>query len=392
MLGMRPIRNSSSTTPARKPRRPVRRVAKILVLMGAAGFAANVLAAAVLQLEHGIGSSPANDSRAALPNYRGVDWADTHFREFGELETVHHSYVGWRRLPYRGETITIDDHGVRATYQPPQTQPGKVIAFFGGSTMWGSGSDDERTIPSAFAKNHRDYRALNFSETAHTAHQNVNGLIQVLAGGLEPDVVVFYNGSSEINKCRVGVTAFSTTDEPEIRELLDRQRRGLQRGEAFRSVFQPVRALADRMVDSFRARLFGSVTGHDCLSDPAKAELIARTMLWDWLAAKRLVEGYGGRFVAALQPVAYFSNTRKDHIKIDRELQGQYEAVYSMYDALLDDFPALQDNFLDLRGVFDRDEYIYIDADHAGPNGNAIVAAAIGSFLEGRAGRLSASR
>lgn len=94
--------------------------------------------------------------------------------------------------------------------------------------MWGSGSDDERTIPSAFAKTHPQYRAINFSETAHTAHQNLNALVQVLAGGLEPDVVVFYNGSSEINKCRAGLSAFSTTDEPEIRQLLKRERRGFQ--------------------------------------------------------------------------------------------------------------------------------------------------------------------
>ncbi|MGH6901409.1 MAG: hypothetical protein ACREIR_01565, partial [Geminicoccaceae bacterium] len=80
-------------------------------------------------------------------------------------------------------------------------------------------------------------------------------------------------------------------------------------------------------------------------------------------------------------PVAYFSATRKDHIRIDRSLTEQYQAVYSKYDALLGDFPELERNFLDLRRVFDRDEYIYIDADLAGPTGNALIAAAIGAFL-----------
>jgi hypothetical protein len=351
------------------------------MLAASLGLGANLVAALALQIEHAIDPTP-SDSRAALPNYRGVDWAKAHFREFVQLEEVHHSYVGWRRLPYRGETINIDQNGVRRTYVDPEVAPTGTIAFFGGSTMWGSGSDDLHTIPSAFAKLHPTYRAYNFAETHHTAHQNLNALVQVLAEGLEPDVVVFYNGSSEINKCRVGLTAFSTNDEPEIRALLDRERRGLQSGEAIRSIFQPVRTFAEHARRSLHARFFGPDEPSECSVNPAKADQIARALLWDWVAAKRLVEGYGGRFVAALQPVAYFSSTRKDHIKLNPAKQAEYEVVYAKYDELLPEFPALEDNFLDLRHVFDRDEYIYIDADHAGPNGNAIIAGAISAFLD----------
>jgi hypothetical protein len=381
MLGVRPIRISSSIATRPRGRPALRRIGRTLVLVACLGFAANVLAAVIVQLEHALGVATASDTRAGLPNYQGIDWADTHFREFLKLEEVHHSYVGWRRLPYQGATINIDQDGMRRTYVDPATTPTRTIAFFGSSTLWGSGSDDEHTIPSAFARMRPEYRALNFGETAHAAHQNLNALVQVLAKGLEPDVVVFYNGSSEINKCRLGLTAVSATDEPEIRRLLDREHRGMQTGEAFRSVFQPVRMLAHKLRHSIEARLRGPVEPHDCSTDPAKAELIARILFWDWLAAKRLVEGYGGRFVAVMQPVAYFSVTRKDHIRIDRAWTEQYKAVYSNYDALRGDFPELESNFLDLRGVFDRDEYIYIDADHAGPNGNAIIAAAIGAFL-----------
>ena len=377
MFGVTPMRNS----PARSHSPDAaRRFGRALLWLGCLGFAANLLAASILHVE-ALLDKPSLDARAHLPNYREVDWAQTHFREFAELVTVHRSYVGWRRLPYRGETITIDQNGIRATYADPAANPTKTVAFFGGSTMWGSGAPDEHTIPSAFAKLYPDYSAINFAETAHTAHQNLNALVQVLAEGLRPDVVVFYNGSSEINKCRVGLDAFSTTDEPEIRDFLERQRVGFQGNEAFWSIFHPTRIFAERLARSFEARFLGGGERRDCNADPAKTETIARALLWDWLAAKRLVEGYGGRFVAALQPVAYFSRTRTDHIKIDRDLQAQYQAVYDGYDRLLPEFPALADNFLDLRGAFDRDEYLYIDADHAGPNGNAIIAAAIGAYL-----------
>ena len=77
----------------------------------------------------------------------------------------------------------------------------------------------------------------------------------MLASGLRPDVVVFYNGSSEINKCRVGLSAFSTPDELEIRELLERERRGFQSHEAFWSIFHPARTLTGRVRRSFEMRL-----------------------------------------------------------------------------------------------------------------------------------------
>ena len=378
MLGTKPLRASSAVTTHR--RNLWSRGRRAFVWLACVALSVNLLAAALLQVEAFL-DAPSADRRAHLPNYDGLDWADAHFREFVGLETVHHSYVGWRRLPYRGETITIDENGIRSTYSDPAARPTKSIAFFGGSTMWGSGATDDQTIPSAFARSHPDYRAINYAETAHTAHQNLNALIQVLAGGLEPDVVVFYNGSSEINKCRVGLSAFSTTDEPEIRRLLEPERPELEIGKALFAIFHPTKVFAERLRGSLEARLRGGEDRHDCHADPGKAEMIARILLWDWLAAKRIVEGYGGRFVAALQPVAYFSRTRVDHIELDQDLREQYQAVYRNYDRLIREFPTLQRNFLDLRGAFDRDEYIYIDADHAGPNGNAIIAAAIGEFL-----------
>jgi hypothetical protein len=125
MLGDRPIRISSSIATRPRGRPALRRVGRTLVLVAYLGFAANVLSAVIVQLEHALGAATASDIRAGLPNYQGIDWADTHFREFLELEEVHHSYVGWRRLPYQGATINIDQDGMRRTYVDPAThRPG----------------------------------------------------------------------------------------------------------------------------------------------------------------------------------------------------------------------------------------------------------------------------
>lgn len=381
MLNVRPVQAVPSTLSPPKLASIGRWVARSFLVIAGAVFALNLLGAAALHLKNSMPSAVA-DRRADLPNYQGVPWARTHFREFGELPMVHHSYDGWRRLPYRGETINIDENGIRRTFVDPSATPTRTIAFFGGSTTWGSGADDDHTIPSLFAQLRPDYRAINFGETAHTAHQNLNTLIKVLADGLVPDVVVFYNGSSEIHKCRVGLTWFSDVDEPRIRRFLAEDERGLQGADAFWAMLYPARQLAEVALRSVNARLHGAAEKRDCSDDSVKTEMIARALLWDWLAAKRLVEGYGGRFVAALQPVAYFSHTRTDHITIDEDLTRQYGALYPRYAPMLArEFPALEANFLDLRAAFDRDEYLYIDADHASPNGNAIIAARISDHL-----------
>lgn len=159
-------RKSVRTSPSRpaRPRSPdvSRRIGRTLVGLGCLGFLTHLLAASILHLEAFL-DRPSSNPRAHLPN-ENVDWAATHFREAAELVSVHHSYVGWRRLPYRGETITIDENGIRSTYADPAATPTKTIACVGGSTMWGPGATDEHTIPSALAKLHPEYRAINFAE------------------------------------------------------------------------------------------------------------------------------------------------------------------------------------------------------------------------------------
>src|SRR5918995_757257 len=109
MRSARSLRTSSAVT--RRARNLWSRGGRAFVWLACLGFAVNLLAALLLHLEAWL-DQPSLDRRANLPNYQEADWAKTHFREFAELVTVHHSYVGWRRLPYRGETIEIGDDGI----------------------------------------------------------------------------------------------------------------------------------------------------------------------------------------------------------------------------------------------------------------------------------------
>src|SRR5262249_7327904 len=56
------------------------------------------------------------DPRSQLPNYQGITWAAQHYRELDQLRTAFKSFVGWRREPFEGETITvIGPYGQRRT-------------------------------------------------------------------------------------------------------------------------------------------------------------------------------------------------------------------------------------------------------------------------------------
>lgn len=123
-------------------------VINILVLMGlliVLNFAAILIFQGYRIIKYSIvkpSANPSIDTRGGLPNYKNIDWAHKHFKEFGELQSEYRSYIGWRRLPYKGETININEQGIRNTPQSElATEKSPLVVFLGGSTMWGTGAD-----------------------------------------------------------------------------------------------------------------------------------------------------------------------------------------------------------------------------------------------------------
>jgi hypothetical protein len=316
-----------------------------------------------------------------LPNYQGAEWARKHFLEFNELDANYMSYYGWRRSPYTGATIHIDDHGLRRTYRDQTVTPERTIAFFGGSTMWGSGADDDRTIPSEFTKLNPEYVGYNFGESGYVAHQSLNLFLERYFEGLRPDVVVFYDGANDVwAKCQYQLGPYSDWMEADIRSTLrdaraPRARRGATNSETALALVQPLRSLVEKLRVVVSNEDVSDASHYDCHSNPKKAAQIARVLLSDWLLVKTLVESYGGTFLAVLQPVIYFSHTKADHLELSQALRWQYETVYPLImDMIEREFPELSGNFMDLRHALDRDEYIYIDWCHLSPNGNRLIA------------------
>jgi hypothetical protein len=318
--------------------------------------------------------SPAHDPRASLPNYQGVGWAKKHFEEFGALRTVYQDFIGWRRAPFAGETITIDAQGYRR--HPGSPEPARAdVWVFGGSTIWGPGANDETTIP-ANIQRFSSKPTFNFGEAAYTAHQSYNLLMKQFLLGGRPKHVVFYDGANEVViKCRTELTFYSAAQEATIRERL----RGLgNSGSSALEAFAPTVTVLGKLAQ----RGSGSQAAHfDCDVNEAKRKLIAATLAMDWALARKLTEQFGATFHAVLQPVAYTGAPNLDHlatVRNDTLMRAQYDSVYSEIQRQLFDANV---PYTDLRRAFDGKDLLYIDFAHVVPRGNEIIGKAIAELL-----------
>jgi hypothetical protein len=158
----------------------------------------------------------------------------------------------------------------------------------------------------------------------------------------------------------------------------------LRNPESFGFLLLPIANFVDKLGRVIGSRARAAESFFDCQDKPDKAREVARALLQDWLYAKHLTESYGGRFIAVLQPVAYLSRTRLDHLTLDPTLGRQYAIVYPLVLDLLEhdpQFAPLRASFLDLRSALDVDDYLYIDWCHLSPDGNALVAAELSAGL-----------
>lgn len=313
--------------------------------------------------------------RGQLPNYEGIEWADTHFKEFSELTTTYFDYITWRRDDYSGKTINIVD-GLRATIKPQSVNDelGEVW-FFGGSSTWGSGANDAQTFPSIFARE-TNARVINFGESGYIARQSYALLAnQYITGSasLNQRTVVFYDGVNDVSTpCRIERRGLGTALQNEIQIKLKRVG---QDKWTFLRTFAQLRDLLAAISEKVSGRSTDSVGRfYDCDTNPKKAEMVAASLVSIWEQAQKLTSANGDRFLAILQPVAFVGSPNVEHIDLDDEisvaLSRQYSAVYPLIKAESE----MRDiNFLDLTDAYDSREFLYIDFCHVSPQGHEIL-------------------
>ena len=313
------------------------------------------------------------DARARLPNYPDRAAAERMFREFDLLHTEYVPYRGWRRLPFDGVYVNAGADGDRVHRAPDFAgTPRATVRFFGGSTMWGTGAADDETIPAQFNALHPDLRVYNHGQTGYVTRQNLARLINLVNEGEPMDLVVFYDGYNDVRTlCRFDTAVQGHSREEKIRRALRPQ--GNVLATLSGSTVKVVRFFLPkpRPDDALPSR---------CHADLERGPRVIRTLLSNWRTAREVARLGGAEFVAILQPVAAVSTGRTDRLVNDATFKGRaHELLYPELQRAV--AAAGEDWMHDLSTLYDRDEYIFVDAAHVSPNGNRMMAERLSELL-----------
>jgi hypothetical protein len=324
------------------------------------------------------------DPRAEADCYPKEEWVPNLYREFSASgRESWHPYVYWRRKPFSGKFINIDDDGLRkslyAVQDSVRTAPAIRLFFMGGSTLWGTGVRDDHTIPSLtgdmLSQKGFHTEIYNFGESGYVTTQELVALMVELQKGNVPDIVVFYDGVNDV------FSAFQQNEAGIPQNEYNRQ----AEFNAFRgkknlvssvfsslSTFSTVRFITEK---AKRKKDFSSTYSH--ADSETLSSAVARHYWHNLQMAEALAKEYGFKTVFYLQPAIF----HKDHLT-PYELKQFEEMKYlkpffeQAYRKTADaegkpagiDFQNISDIFMDIEAP------LFIDWCHIGESGNRIIA------------------
>ena len=142
---------------------------------------------------------PKNDKRAELPSYQDHDKARRIYHDQRISNSLYTPFSEWRQPQYTSENLNIDENGYRLhTVGTDNDANAQTLGFFGGSTVWGTGVDDNGTLPGQFDAHHDKYIVTNYAERGYTSFQNLIDLMKLMNQNKAPKVAVFFQGFNDI--------------------------------------------------------------------------------------------------------------------------------------------------------------------------------------------------
>jgi len=351
--------------------------------------------------------------RENVSYYSSQDWAKRYWHEFRLTRTQrYYPYVGWKRAPFNGETIKIDQNGLRSTPGADCSAKSFKVFTFGESSMWGTGSPDWGTIPANLQKYLEKTRpgpvcVMNFAESAYVSTQDVIMLLLQLRSGNVPDLVVFFSIAGDIGAAyesgRVGAHANL--------DLIAARVEGRSKPPTFVDWLRSTNAylLIDELVGKLTlADPEQKQPGHSEFMDqvaPTRSEplnyqsmgidvsKLSASIVQDYLGnyeiVSTLAQKYGFKYLFFAPPIISLGN--KPLTREEKKMKSGLESnaaldklVTSVYQRIERESSTHQNLYL-MIDIFDRyDGLLWIDGGHVTPVGNQLIAKRMLDIIQAR--------
>lgn len=310
--------------------------------------------------------------------YKNSFWAKKYFDCFNKIGKDYYPFYEWRKKELKSQFINISNEGIRKTYNPVYKDNLVKVFVFGGSTIWGTGSRDEYTIPSLLSKDLNRQQDLyfvnNFGESGYVLNQELVFLTIQLKKGKIPNYVIFYDGVNDVLSAFLnGKTGFiyhydrwkmKLNMEPKIFNEMSRE-----------AILNNIKLYY--YVDLFIKKY---IKNEDVVPKYADADLrkLACQVIEEYKEnitfIDKLSKAYGFQYMFIWQPVLFTSSSITDEERRilfvqDENLKTLFAYTYEMADKL--NIP----HFYNLSHIFDnKKETFFIDDCHISEKANLIVA------------------
>jgi hypothetical protein len=364
-------------------------------------------------------SSPApqlvkeRNPRETVSYYASQDWSEQYWYEFKlSSKQQYYPYVGWRRTPFKGKTIKIDQNGLRLTPGADCSAKSFKVFVFGESSMWGTGSPDWGTIPANLQRDLAKMRqgpvcVMNFAESAYISTQDVIMLHLQLRSGNVPDLVLFYSIGGDIGAAyesgRVGVHANLDQIAARFEErsnrstLVDWLRStyaysliGELMGKLTIANLQEKQPGHAEFLDQVASTPSKPVTYQSMGIDVAKlSDSIVQDYLGNYEIVSALAQKYGFKYFFFAPPIISLGN--KPLTGEEKKMKSRLESnaaldklVTSVYQRIERESSTHQ-NLYSMVDIFDRyDGLLWIDEGHVTPVGNQLIAKRMLDIIQAR--------
>lgn len=321
--------------------------------------------------------------RPDAPYYDAQRWSKIYWREHARAGGKRYQpFVEWRRRPFAGETIRIDQRGVRETPGADCREGALVVFMFGGSTMWGWGATAELTIP-ALLQSELSQRlqepvcTINFGEDSYVSTQEIITLILELQRDHVPSLVIFLDGINDVSGAySTGVAGYHQFRD-QMKALLEPKSPGWLRVLQGSQTARLVRLVRERTEEA-------SVPTR---SDPQSlAEEVTRNYAANHEIIAALAKQYGFDAFLFWQPALPACSKRLTPVEekllgeLDPGLVSLFEEVYPRVRRLASE----TEGIFDLSSVLDSYEgQMFIDPVHTTPVGNELISERMLDAIEG---------